>query len=315
MSFAMPRPRALVAGWFSFEEVLATVGDLLGAEVTVGQLQDAGWTCDLALAPYMGRSADSNCVDWRAVDPSGYDLVVFTTGPLFDYPLLHALLNRFAGRERWAVNVSVIDESLRSRFDRVVARDAENSTRADLAWTAGGATVPVVGTAFAPPQDEYGPGRHEQVRAAVTDWLHRRQLAAVPLDMDMYAEHRYPRTAAQVTSLIARCDVVVSMRLHAAVLALRAGRPVIAVDAVPGGGKVSRQMRLVDWPNLIAAGDCTPANLDRALRWSRSAAAADRLRISRDRARADVASTTDELRTAARRLQQTASARSRERAS
>ena len=34
--------RVLVAGWFSFDEVIATVGDELGADVVVGWLTERG---------------------------------------------------------------------------------------------------------------------------------------------------------------------------------------------------------------------------------------------------------------------------------
>ena len=57
--------RVLLAGWFSFDEVIATVGDELGADVVTGWLTDLGIDHDIAWAPYMERG-----VDWRDVDPA-----------------------------------------------------------------------------------------------------------------------------------------------------------------------------------------------------------------------------------------------------
>src|ERR687883_502818 len=59
--------RVLVAGWFSFDEVIATVGDELGADVVARWLTDLDVEHDVAWAPYLERG-----VDWRDVDPAAY---------------------------------------------------------------------------------------------------------------------------------------------------------------------------------------------------------------------------------------------------
>lgn len=288
--------RALVTGWFSFAEVVATVGDRLGAEVTAGWLRKAGWCCDVAVASYMGEG-----VAWDVVEPADYDLVVFTTGPLIDSPLIHRLLDRFAHCATWAVNVSVLDVATARRFDRIWPRDADDGTRTDVAF---GAELqhrtPVVSVAYAPPQPEYPSGRHAQVQQIVRAWLHDRRLPVIPLEMDMYAEHRYPRDPDQIAALVARSDVVVSMRLHGAVLALRSGRPVIAIDPVLGGGKVTRQMKRLGWPQLLAPDGLGAQSLDRALDWCGSELARKQVAVTRQRALQDVAELAEQVGAATR---------------
>ena len=61
------------------------------------------------------------------------------------------------------------------------------------------------------------------------------------------------RTAAQIESLIARMDVVLTTRLHGTVLALKNGVPALAVDPVAGGGKIRRQAEALGWPVVLAA--------------------------------------------------------------
>jgi hypothetical protein len=299
-------PRALVAGWFSFAEVIATVGDQLGARATAAWLAEAGWDVDVAVAPYMGEG-----VDWRRVDPGGYDLLVFTTGPLTDTPVLHELLDRFADCPAWALNVSPLGERILTRFDRIWPRDGGAQpgpvTHADIAAAvAGPSLTPVVGVAYAPEQPEYDGGRHGDVRATVSGWLRESRLARVELDMDMYAEHRFPREPAQIEALIERTDVVVSMRLHAAVLALALGRPVIAVDAIADGGKVSQQMSHVGWPCVLRPGELSASALNDALAWCRSELAVKQVEQSRHLALDDVAALGGEVRDAARRQRATA---------
>ena len=56
------------------------------------------------------------------------------------------------------------------------------------------------------------------------------------------------RTAAEVEALIARMDVVLTTRLHRAVLELKNSVPVVAVDSVLGGAKFADQAKVVGWP-------------------------------------------------------------------
>jgi len=163
----------LVTGWFSFDEVIATVGDELGADTVAGWLGELGIRHDVAWAPYLARG-----VHWRDVDPADYTHLVFVSGPIGDRPLLQELCAAFRACQRWAVNVSVVDERARTLFDQVWARDAPGAegrahvTRGDLAIDAGGPDAPVVAVAFAPVQSEYGErSRAESVRQVIERWL------------------------------------------------------------------------------------------------------------------------------------------------
>lgn len=272
--------RVLVAGWFSFDEFIATVGDELGADVVVGWLRELGIDHDVAWAPYFQRGPN-----WREVDPAGYTHLVFVSGPLFDLPALRELTAAFAGAQRWAVNVSVVSEPARALFDRVWERDAPGVARPDLAIGTTTADVPVLAVAFAPPQEEYGArSRADQVRAALEDWLRVRAFPWFELGMDLY-EKPYDRFPSQVEALIRRADVVVSMRLHALVLGLAHGVPVIACDAVVGGAKVTAQAAALGWPLLLTAGEIDAHTLDAALEHALSGTLAEAVTEAQRRGR------------------------------
>ncbi|OMQ14354.1 hypothetical protein A7K94_0217260, partial [Modestobacter sp. VKM Ac-2676] len=164
--------RVLVAGWFSFDEVIATIGDELGADVVTGWLRELEVDHDVAWAPYLQRGPD-----WRELDPADYTHLVFVSGPLSDTPLLRELTSAFAAAERWAVNVSVVSDAGRALFDQVWERDAPGIARPDLAIAAATPDVPVIAVAFAPPQEEYGDrSRAGEVRAAIEGWLGARAI-------------------------------------------------------------------------------------------------------------------------------------------
>ena len=252
--------RVLVTGWFSFDEVIATVGDDLGAEVVAGWLRELDIDSTVAWAPFLGRGPN-----WRDLDPADFTHLVFVSGPISDTPLLRELTEAFAGAQRWAVNVSVVSEAGRAMFDQVWERDAPGVARPDLAIGTTTPDVPVLAVAFAPPQEEYGDrSRAVQVRAAIEDWLATRAIPWFELTMDSY-EKPYERFPAQVEALIRRADVVVSMRLHALVLGLAHGTPVIACDAIAGGAKVTAQAGALGWPLLLQGAQVDAHALDAAL--------------------------------------------------
>ncbi|MEX5716850.1 polysaccharide pyruvyl transferase family protein [Geodermatophilus maliterrae] len=252
--------RVLLAGWFSFDEVIATVGDELGGDAVGRWLTELEVPFDVAVAPFRERG-----VDWRDVDPADYTHLVFVTGPIRDSPLLRELTGTLAGCRRWAVNVPVVDEAGRALFDEVWERDAEGVGRPDLAVEGPVVDAPVVAVAFTPAQGEYGDrSRAGRVREEIEEWLASRQLPWFELGMDQYGKP-HPRRPAQVEALVARADVVVSMRLHGLVLGLKSGPPVVACDPIAGGAEVTRQAVALDWPVVLPAEDVAAGTLDAAL--------------------------------------------------
>jgi polysaccharide pyruvyl transferase WcaK-like protein len=65
------------------------------------------------------------------------------------------------------------------------------------------------------------------------------------------------RNPAEVESLIARMDVVLTTRLHGTVLALKNGVRAIAIDPIAGGAKIQRQTATIGWPLCINADSVT----------------------------------------------------------
>lgn len=294
MSAESARPvRVLVTGWFSFVDGEATAGDVLAAEAVQCALTGAGIGHDTAWSPVFRPEA----LHLDRAAPDRYSHLVFACGPLHartpgpgrPSPLLE-LHRRYRRLRRIAVGVSVPDPSdpAVAGFHLVLARDGTSVPRpsADLAAAAPApAAVPVVGVILTEGQHEYGQRRrHTEVARAMTEWLLGQDAALLSLDTRLaHRDPALPQTPDQLLAVLSRLDTVVTTRLHGLVLGLRAGVPVLAVDPVDGGAKVSAQAGALGWPALLPAERTHPPELDRWLRWCLSGPGRELARASRER--------------------------------
>lgn len=297
--------RVLVAGWFSFAGMAATAGDILAKEVVEGWLDEAGMPYDVAVDPSMGQG-----VGWMQVEPHAYTHLIFVCGPFYArrrlLRLLHALPHRLrsrllplaaAARRGGVLRVELVLELLLLRFDHcrkigvnlsmlgapsawqpfdaLIERDRAGCPgRADLVFAHPGCDVPVVGVILAERQHEYAGSTQGLARRAVEDLLGRHEVAMVRIDTRL--DRPNPgglRTPAEVESLVARMDLVVTTRMHGAVLALKHGVPAVVIDPVGGGAKVTSQMKVLGWPHVFDSADLDPRALEAAFQACRTAEA------------------------------------------
>ncbi len=275
--------RTLVAGWFSFEGMGATAGDLMVRDLVCEWLESSGHRYDVALAhPFSGG------VDWRAVDHAAYSHVIFACGPFGNGEPVTEFLERFAGSRLIGVNLTMlqpIDEW--NPFDLLLERDSSAAARPDLAFLARSTRAPVVGIVRMHEQPEYGTrDLHIRANDAMSQLIAEREMAAVTIDTRLDEVNAAGlRTAAEIESLIARMDVVVTARLHGLVLALKNGVPAVAIDSVGGGGKIIRQARVLGWPVVLTADTMTNETLAQAFDYCLSSEARSLAADVRDRAR------------------------------
>lgn len=306
--------RTLVAGWFSFEGLGATAGDLLARDVVAAWLDEAGEVYDIAnAAPFEGG------VDWRRVDPDSYGRLVFVCGPFYvrrrllrrlslwmvsalnrAQPVLRRLgldphrriglellVSRFGHARLIGVDVSVLGGAAGAEqpFDRLWARDGAGQSRPDLVFLAPGDRVPVVGLVFVERQGEYGSeGRHDRAETALRNLAEGVGAACVSIDTRLDVPNPL-RSPVQIESAIARMDVVLTTRLHGMVLALKNGVPAIVVDPIAGGAKVLAQARVLGWPFVFTAEEAGGAALRKAFEQCLGAEARAQAEASAERAR------------------------------
>jgi hypothetical protein len=258
--------RVLVAGWFSFEHMGATAGDLMARDVACRWLAEAGCPFDVAAVPPF---ATDKTVDWRAADPRRYTHVLFVCGPFGNGEPATGFLRHFAGRRLVGLDVTMLqplDEW--NPFDLLFERDSSRASHPDLAFVAPTrpARIPVVGIVLAHPQKEY---KRAAMHAVADAALHRltesREAARLHIDtcLDPWNTTGL-RTAGEIEAIIASADVVLTTRLHGMVLALKNGVPALVIDPIAGGAKLRRQAETIGWPLVFTADTVTDEALQRA---------------------------------------------------
>lgn len=250
--------RILIVGWFSFESAHATAGDLLACEVLRQWVEEAGCAYDVAMAPPF-----SGGVNLRTIDPAQYSHLIFVCGPFQQRSLEARLLNRFSHCRLIGLNVSMgIPPTKWNPFDFLVERDSVEKVHPDISFLSKRALVPVIGICLL---EEHEGQMTEVANQAIRSLVSSRECASVAIDTRLDVNSTGLRTPAEVESLLARMDVVLTTRLHGTALSLKNGVPVIAIDPQPGGGKVSRQAQVLGWPCLFRADALDPLALRGAL--------------------------------------------------
>jgi hypothetical protein len=272
--------KALVAGWFSFEEMGATAGDLIARDLVCDWLTAAGRPFDVAVAPPF-----TGGVDWRQVDPAAYGDVVFVCGPFGNGWPLTEFLERFEGRRLIGLNLSMLEPlDVWNPFDLLLERDSSRTSRPDVSFLCAGAKVPVAGIVLVHPQHEYPDAMHAAANDAISRLVASREMAAVPIDTRLDVNGTGLRTPAEVESLIAKMDVVLTTRLHGTALAIKNGVPPLVIDPIAGGRKVMAQARAIGWDVAFTADELDDARLSAALDYCLSRKARDDAARVRERA-------------------------------
>jgi hypothetical protein len=269
--------RALVAGWFSFEQGHATAGDLITRDLICEWLEAAGFAYEIAVVPPF-----SGGVDWRSVDPQLFTHVIFVCGPFGPSQYEMEFLSRFNNCCLMGMNLSMkvpLDEW--NPFDFLIERDSSADAHPDISFLSRKAHVPVVGVCLV---EHYENAPVEEANIAIRRLLQSHDVAVVQIDTRLDTNMTGLRTPAEIESLLARMDVVVTTRLHGMVLSLKNGVPVIAIDPEVGGWKIRRQAELIGWPVIFNVDELTDEALERALDFCLTEAAWERARECRQNA-------------------------------
>ncbi|MGJ8638594.1 MAG: polysaccharide pyruvyl transferase family protein [Opitutaceae bacterium] len=257
--------KALLLGFFS------TFGDLDVLDVVKGWLVES--SIDFDVAPYSSvvKAALENSIDPKDAIPENYTHLIVVCGPLREYRWLRSGLDfrKFSHCVSIGVNLTMVDSVAEwNPFDYLIERDSDRNSIPDLAFSAPVEFRPVLGLCFVPDQKEYGDRQnHAFAEERLRSLAHRNNASVIALDTRWPIEDNECglHTSADFHSIVSRVDVLLTTRLHGMVFSLRAGKPVIALDPIIGGDKVTRQAKSLNWPYAWEADKVSDRELDTAL--------------------------------------------------
>jgi hypothetical protein len=242
--------RVLVSGWFSFEKMGATAGDIIARNLVCSWLEEREIAYDVALVPPFEGG-----INWKNANPHHYTDVVFVCGPFGNGWPVTEFLAYFSGCRLTGINLSMLQSPEEwNPFDILLERDSALAARPDITFSAPPSNVPVVGVVLAHKQLEYGKNSlHEKANEAISKLLLKKEAAVVTIDTTLEKNQGGLTTHGEVEALIAKMDMILTTRLHGTVLALKNAVPVIPIDPVAGGAKISAQVTVLNWPVLFNA--------------------------------------------------------------
>lgn len=246
--------KILVSGLFSFLDRMATFGDFQAMEVVSNWLKNANLEHDIAVETMQYP----NGIPTSKIVPTDYDVLIFICGP-------------WSGRSIWSNNFDMfgkqyidhfkscfkigVDLSVKYKdhaFDLLLPRDFFEIKNPDLVYAAKSSQVPVVGLFMVHAQPMYkDKQRHSHVNKVIKDYIKSQGHAVLKLDTLTESNPHGIKNVSQLEALVSKCDYVISSRLHGTVYSLKNNIPVLAIDCVAGGAKVTAQMQAVKWPAII----------------------------------------------------------------
>jgi hypothetical protein len=208
------------------------------------------------------------------------DSLILVCGPLAEHARLRQLIEEHHRARKIAVGVSVLANHAEFArcFDEVLARDGTPDAAFDLAPARFGAnpTAPVpasnqpIALCFVGKQAEYGAGRsslHKQAEDRLMRGAKRTGLPVKAVSTVLSGRHNGER---QILEAFQTSQIVATTRLHGSLYALLNGRPVVALDQIPGGAKVSDVLCRIGWPLVFRADQADERLIEDAFETARS---------------------------------------------
>lgn len=273
--------KAIVAGCFSDEYGNATAGDLLSAEIVCDWLEDIGCPYDIAVySPFQGG------INLYTVNPQDYTIAIYVCGPFGNRAGEADFTEKFSHCLTMGINLTMLEPVNEwNPFDVLLERDSSERVRADITFLSQQTLVPVVGVCLVEP---YGAPFENLVYQTIKEFIAARPMAVIEIDTRLDTNRTGLRSSAEIESVLARMDLVITTRLHGTVLSLKNGVPTISIDVAGDNLKIQKQTEEIGWPVIFVGNEITLENLNQAFDYCLTSEARAKARECANRAKSMV---------------------------
>ena len=242
--------KIIIAGWFS--HAVATFGDTQAMDLVTKWLSFNNFDYDISAS----KNSRVNGTPINEINFEDYDTLIYICGPWLGDQHFNLLGKNFMHHKnrikKIGVNLSVRDDN--HGFDMLLPRDFFNIKNPDLVFGAqSGHSTPVVGFFMVHGQLEYGKlQRHNLVRQRIKEYFTQTNCYVIELcTHDTHGKLSKFNNVQELESIIRKCDYIITTRMHGLVYSLKNNMPVLAIDCIAGGAKVTAQAEAVGWPAIL----------------------------------------------------------------
>lgn len=262
------RRKALIVGHFS------TFGDLICLEIVKDKLKEFNIEFEIFTFDKQAREHIGHYKNFDEVNPKLFSFFIVCCGP-YDMDMFTRkgiLLSEFSHCKRFVFNTTMIDKiSTWSPFQYLIERDSDLNVRVESAFLYESKYENYVSTCFIEDQGEHIGQSHKVVIDKVNSFLKRNSILSVSVDT------KYPKinncagfdNVDQFLAVTSKSKFLITNRLHGTIFGLLSGVPVIAIDGIKGGGKVSKQCNRIGLP-CIKVEDLNDQSIEKAVKWANS---------------------------------------------
>lgn len=264
----MESKKALIVGHFS------TFGDLECLHIVEERLKAYAIKWEIFAFEKDVRKFNENWIaDFNKVIPDQYNYFILCCGPYSEEMLLRKgiKLSDFRHCQRISFNTSMINEINKwSPFQCLIERDSNQNVRVESAILYDKfKSNDYITTCFVDNQSEHNSNQyHSYIKSTVENHLNIKNVTYIEVDT------QYPffnnkgglKNLNQFMALTSNSKLLITNRLHGTIFGLLSGVPVISIDGIEGGGKLSKQCKKLGWPVLLGE-KLNDKNLSKAIKW------------------------------------------------
>ncbi|MGL5509402.1 MAG: polysaccharide pyruvyl transferase family protein, partial [Microcoleaceae cyanobacterium] len=119
----------------------------------------------------------------------------------------------------------------------------------------------------------------------IKEFIAGRPMAVIEIDTRLDTNRTGFRSSAEIESVLARMDLVITTRLHGTVLSLKNGVPTISIDVAGDNLKIQKQTGEIGWPVIFVGNELTVEKLNQAFDYCLTAEARAKARECTNRAK------------------------------
>ncbi|MGN6645531.1 MAG: capsular polysaccharide synthesis protein [Cytophaga sp.] len=278
----------ILVTWYGSFKNNGTIGDYLAVKSLTHFLDKKKYDFDCACYKHFD-GLKGNIVSLDAINDKEYTVIIFCCGPILKvHENLNKLFSRFETITKIGVGVSLFPKdhfNYYNPFDFVLAREHGEKTFEDIAILAKKnlqhkkqiRKIPKVGLILRNNQTEYGLEncKWEQANSIL---LELAQFITKNAKKTLFSSLWYffnkriifidnhletsGLTPIEIESLYNDCDIILTTRFHGAMLSIRNGIPVIAIDQILSGGKVFNMIHETGYPFVWKVNEITSEGLE-----------------------------------------------------